>query len=104
VKQDFFKRLYKRALKELSKELTGQLQKHALQDGWDPKVAAGLTVSFNGTSLNAAHENQYGTMMFDLEFGTETTPPKATIRKMGNNTDDMRDKFAVICERLLSKI
>lgn len=41
-------------------------------------------------------------MAFDLEYGTETTSPKGTIRKFGKGANH-KDRFAVIyTKRLLS--
>ncbi len=98
-----FSKAAKQASKELAREMSSQLKRNAVNDGWKPEVAVGLGVSYANGEFQTEHAPEHGTMMFDLEYGTENTLAKGTIRKMHASRDELADRFATLFERAVFK-
>jgi len=81
-----------------------QLKRNAASDGWPQNVAQGLTVAFDNGTFSTSHNPAHTTMVFDMEYGGETTAPKGTLRKMHNSEKELTDRFAVIYEKWLVKL
>lgn len=99
-----FSTAYKTASKELAREMSRQLTHHAINDGWDREVAAGLSVNYDHGSFSTSHNPKHSAQVFDLEYGTETSAPKGTIRKMHASKGELADRFAKLIERSVKKI
>lgn len=97
-----FSQAFKEASELLAKEMDRQITRAARQDGWSRSAAKSLGVSYGEGGFNVNIAPGMETMAFDLEYGTETTSPKGTIRKFGKGANH-KDRFAVIyTKRLLS--
>lgn len=93
------RKAYEEASKELAREMSRQLKSNALADGWTPEVASGLKVSYEEGVFETSHNPEHSTMVFDLEYGSEASSPKGTIRKMSANKKELLDRFATLFER-----
>ena len=93
----------KQAKRQLARDASRQLKRNAANDGWG-EVGAGLSVSYSNNLFEVKHDPEHSTQMFDLEYGTETTSPKGTIRKMYASTDELADRFAVLFDKAVKKI
>lgn len=99
-----FSEAFEKASKRVAADMSKQLTRNAVRDGWHPDVAAGLTVSYSDGTFSSSHAPEHSTAVFDMEYGTETTAPKATIRKMQNSTKEISDRFSVLYEKILVKL
>ena len=98
-----FSTAYKKASAELAREMSRQLKRNAYSDGWNPEVAAGLTVSYDNGAFSTSHNPAHSTTVFDMEYGTEQAKGKGTIRNMHNSTDEHVDRFAALYEKWVMK-
>jgi hypothetical protein len=99
-----FSEAFEKASKKLASEMSSQLTQNAQGDGWPSSVAQGLTVQYDQGTFNMGHAPEHSTMVFDLEYGTETNAPKGTLRKMHNSTKELTNRFATLYEKYLVKL
>lgn len=77
----------KNSLHQLAVHMTDQLQQRALSEGWDPEVANSLTVNYQHKKFIMNVADEHKNRAFDIEFGTQKTAPKGTIRRFGNENE-----------------
>lgn len=104
MKKSLFKAAYEEAMKQLANDLSGKLTQNAILDGWDPKVARDLSVVYDKGVMSMTHNPAHAEKMFDHEYGTETSAPKGTIRKMYSSKDDIANHFAKLIEQKVIKL
>ena len=65
--------------------ITRDLRRHTREHGWDPQVVSNTSVNYDGERFTASIADGFQGQGFDHEYGTETTPPSAAIRKYGKH-------------------
>jgi hypothetical protein len=73
-----------KAITSTARFMTTELRSHAISDGWEPHVAQGLSIKWDGSTL----KHDLGEHTFDEafvhEYGDERKRPKATVRRFLN--------------------
>ena len=73
-----------KAVASTARFMTAELRRHAISQGWEPHVANGLSVKWDGSSM----KHDLGEHTFDEafvhEYGDENHRPKATVRRFLN--------------------
>lgn len=82
--------------RDMGKLLTQSLVKFAISDGWPVEVASQLKVKQSGKRFEFDIDSSVSKQAMDIEFGTEGTSPRGTLRRFGNRND--------IAGKLFSKI
>jgi hypothetical protein len=101
---NLFSKAYTEALDELTRRLGGQLKHRARNDGWPSLVANSLNVKFDeGKIIASLSSEEHSATAFDLEYGTESTIGKATVRKMANSKEEQLNLFAQIFKEKVTK-
>lgn len=86
-------------VRESTTTLTNSLRAAALESGWSPKEAAGISVTVSGTDLSV---EVAGKNTDAREFGDESTPPNPAIRRwLGDTTDISSVVASSMIRRLL---
>lgn len=75
----------KQAALDAAEFATSNLRGRALDSGWDMRASMGTEVTFNGSEFNVDIAPEHKASVFDLEYGTEDTPPTAVVRKFANS-------------------
>lgn len=91
-----FSEAINKAGEKAAEELSEQLSQNAISDGWPKGAANSLTVKFNSGQFEMSHAPEHGTVVFDMEFGTETSKGTATIRKTLSSEKETANLFAGI--------
>jgi hypothetical protein len=89
-----FSSAVERAGEKAAEELSEQLSNNAISAGWPADAANSLTVKFNGGNFEMFRSPEHSTVVFDMEFGTESRKGTATIRKTLSSTKETADRFA----------
>lgn len=90
-----FSQAFKKAAEQTAKDMSAQVKRNAVRDGWPMNVAATVDVKFNSGNFEMTHAPEHNTAVFDLEYGTENNKGKHTLHKMYNSTDETKNRFAV---------
>ena len=78
----------RQAQADAASSMTERLRSSAIASGWDAEVASNISLDHDGKSFSLNIHPDYKARAFDHEFGTETTPPKAVLRKHLMNTSE----------------
>jgi hypothetical protein len=97
------KQALKSTLNQLTAQMTAQVRRHALSDGWEQDVANSLSVVHTNNSLSIQVDDQFADKAFTHEFGTENSSPKATLRKFGNQNESAEVAALAIFNKFVSK-
>lgn len=65
-----------------ARKLTANLQRSALDSGWDQEVASNLSVNFSGDKFDVNIPPQYDEAAWRLEYGDGNRRPTGVIRKL----------------------
>lgn len=90
---NFFLKAITDATHDSTKIMTAEVRQHALNQGWEPEVAAGLTISFNGDNIKYDLGDKHRDRAFVHEFGDENKQPKATVRRYLNDKGTAKQTF-----------
>jgi hypothetical protein len=74
-----------KAQEDMAKTMSDELRAAAIKDGWEPKVAKEISIKYHQGAFKYDLGDKHADSAFMHEFGSETAPPKATIRKYMNN-------------------
>jgi len=80
---------FPQAAAQTARSMTYELRQSALDHGWDPKVASKLFIVHNGSEFKLHVPARHKAKVYDLEYGTQSTPPSAVIRKFNNRPQSM---------------
>ena len=83
----------KNTLHQMAVHMTDQVQQRALSEGWDPEVASSLTVNYQHKKFIMSVADEHKNRAFDIEFGTQNTAPKGTLRRFGNENQPAEVDF-----------
>lgn len=95
-----------KAIDMVTSEMTAALRSRVIIDGWNPDDAASIVVDHAPSKLapktridkfSAKYSDTQSS--FETEFGTETTSPKATMRKFMNDSSRWERRTAKLIER-----
>lgn len=89
------------ATHDSAKVMTTEVRHHAIQQGWEPEVASGISIKYDGEKLNYDLGSDHRDRAFVHEFGNENQPPKATIRRYLSDLSGVKDVFPAIYENRL---
>ena len=86
-------KVYEKAAHDTALLMTADLRNKAVNDGWDPEVAKAMRVEFteDGHIVRIAKNHQESAHKH--EYGSEGTPPTASIRKYSNKIDSKEHLF-----------
>ena len=84
---------FPQAAAQTARSMTYTLRQSALDHGWDSKVASKLFVVHDGEKFRVHVPARYKSKVHDLEYGTQSTPPSAVIRKFNNRPEHMEKVF-----------
>ena len=101
---DVINKALKKAVEQLAGQLTAQLRSNALSDGWEPEVAMGLKVEYANGRFFSTAPSEHSTKAFDHEYGTQSQPAKATMRRLNNNSAAAEKQLAVLFDKWLEKL
>lgn len=73
------------ATHDAAKVLTYDLREAAIRDGWEPEVASGISLTYDGSKFVHSLGDLHKDRAFVHEYGDERQHPKATIRRYLNN-------------------
>jgi hypothetical protein len=76
--------LEKEVLNELIPYLTKELQKFASASGWPSNVVSQLSIQNDGYDLVIAYPDHLEQKIEELEYGTQSMPPRSVIRPFTN--------------------
>lgn len=96
---DLFSKAIKSAATKLAPRLTGALVKYAIADGWEPRVAQGLKVTYKDSRYYFTVTDSVKDKAFAYEYGDGSNTPKGTVRKFGNLNDMAGKEFVVLFKR-----
>jgi hypothetical protein len=65
-----------------ARKLTANLQRSAMDSGWDPQVASNLSVSYSGDKFDVVVPPEYDEAAWRFEYGDGNRRPTAVIRKL----------------------
>ena len=74
-----------------------------MADGWEPQVAAGLSVNVTTGSASISVNDEFADKAFEHEFGTQNHRPKATLRN-SRVGDSLKGQLAVLLDAELKKL
>jgi len=94
----------KSTLHQLVLQMSEQVKHQALNDGWEPDVASALGVEHDGNKFSITVDDQYAARAFVHEFGDQDNPPKATLRKFGNQNGSAEATAVVLFDKFVSKV
>jgi hypothetical protein len=97
-----FTTAYKKAAKQISREMETKLRESAAQEGWG-QASYALTVGYGENGMSVGHAEGAATVVFDLEFGTQEQSGKGTIHRFKNNTREPLDRFSELFEAYVVK-
>lgn len=80
------KKAIQRAGHEAAAYMTADLRYRALEHGWDPEVVSNLHVQHSEGKFSTHVPAEHADKAFSHEYGTETTPPSAVIRKYSKSS------------------
>lgn len=72
-----------------SARLTSHLQEHARLSGWPEHIASALSVTHSNGHYSATYPEHLASDVFDLEYGTQSSPPSGVIRRFSNRSEGM---------------
>lgn len=72
-----------RAAHSAAPHLTQDLRHGLIEDGWDREVVGGTRVKYSSDGFSAHTHAAHSEGAFDHEYGTQDTPPTASIRQYG---------------------
>jgi hypothetical protein len=101
---DVIKTALKKSVEQLAGQLTAQLRSNALADGWEPEIAMGLKVEYSNGKFSSSAPTEHATRAFDHEYGTQTLPAKATMRKLNNNSAAAEKQLSILFDKWLRKL
>ena len=84
---------FPQAAAQTARSMTYTLRQSAIDHGWDPKIANKLFVVHTGSEFKVHVPARYKAKVYDLEYGTQSTPPSAVIRKFNNRPEHMEKAF-----------
>lgn len=84
MKKDKIRDSVMAAIESSSEPLTQILRQNLMADGWDRDAVSSVAVSSSKTDLTISSPSKSAA---DLEYGTESTPPNAGVRRFANRTD-----------------
>jgi hypothetical protein len=84
---DVIEKALSKAIRHLTLRLTEELRSHALNDGWEPDIASGMTVAYKDGKFVTSVSDSHAGRAFDHEYGNMAGSPKATVRKFGNSNN-----------------
>lgn len=87
------------ATHDIAKFMTYDLRSVAVREGWEPEVASGLSISYDGNKFAYNLGDQFSEQAFNHEFGTETTRPKATVRRYLNDLSGAQKVMGKLIEK-----
>lgn len=82
-----------KAQADMAETMSSELRHVAVKDGWEPEVAAGISVKHADGTLMYDLGEKHRDRAFVHEFGDERVRPKATIRKYLNNISGLGKGF-----------
>lgn len=69
---------------ETSRLMSAKLRSEAMASGWPTNIARGMHVQYNDGEFHVHAHPSHKQQVFDLEYGTPSTPPSAAIRRFTN--------------------
>ena len=100
---NFLTKALNEAAQTSTKVMTSEVRRRAVQQGWEPEVANGISISVNGDHLGYDLGTDHKDRAFVHEFGDEGKQPKATVRRYLNKLDGMDELFPKIYKHHLGK-
>lgn len=98
---DLFSKAIKSAASKLAPRLTSSLVQYAIADGWEPRVAKGLKVTYKDNRFHFTVNGNVKDKAFAYEYGDGSTTPKGTVRRFGNLNDMAGKEFVVLFKKEL---
>lgn len=98
---DLFTKAIKSAAIKLAPRLTSALVQYAIADGWEPRVAKGLKVTYKDNRYHFTVSGNVQDKALAYEYGDGTTTPKGTVRRFGNLNDMAGKEFVVLFKKEL---
>ena len=90
-----FKNTAVKSLKSLQSSLTKELQSDAMSAGWPSTYSKALSVRINESNVYIDYPANLVQEIEDLEYGTESQPPKPILRMfIDRHSDDFQSIFA----------
>jgi len=96
---DLFSKAIKSAAIKLAPRLTRTLVQYAIADGWEPRVAKGLKVTYKDKRYYFSVNESVKDKAFAYEYGDGSSTPKGTVRRFGNLNDMAGKEFVVIFKK-----
>ena len=91
---------FPQAAAETARSMTYELRQSALDHGWHPEIVNNLFVVHTGHEFKVHIPKQHSKSVHDLEYGTESTPPTAVLRKFNNRPHSMESTFLKSLSRI----
>lgn len=74
-----------KAAHSTAEQITKNVRNQALASGWSPEVVSNVSIKHVNGSFKVEIHPDYADRAFVHEYGDETTPPTAVLRKHANN-------------------
>ena len=100
---DSFSKAIKITAASLAPRLTSSLVQYAIADGWDPRVAKGLRVTYKNNRYHFSVSDSVKDQALAYEYGDGSSTPKGTVRRFGNLNDMAGKEFVLLFKRQISK-
>jgi hypothetical protein len=91
---------FPQATAEAARSMTYDLRNSAIEHGWHPDIANSLHITHTGSEFKIHVPKKYRSIVHELEYGTEKTPPTAVFRKFNNRPGYMEKAFMKSISRL----
>lgn len=98
---DLFSKAIKSAATKLAPRLTSSLVQYAIADGWEPRVAKGLKVTYKDNRYHFSVSGGVQDQALAYEYGDGNSRPKGTVRRFGNLNDMAGKEFVVLFKKEL---
>ena len=85
--------VFRAAAADLADYMTGRLQANAIDRGWPNDAIDGISVNFNGSSVNLVIKEGYEDAVMTSEYGTQSVRPNAVIRQTANLKNEFEKVF-----------
>lgn len=93
-----------KSIKDLLRQMTEGAQAQAVADGWNPHVAETISVGYSGTDFSITVDEKFHQQAFDEEFGTQEQPPKASLRRFGNQNTAAEAAMVKLLEKYVGEV